>query len=1455
MRPILNANPIKNTLVLVLLLFVQTLRAQNPVANFSATPLSGCSPLVVNFQNLSSGATSYSWAFGNGNTSTLQNPTATYFAPGTYTVSLTATNVNGSHTVTKSQYITVYEPPNVTFQATNRSGCFPLRTQFTDQSTPGAGNVNTNWLWDFGDGSTSTLQNPLHSYIAAGNFTVTLRVTNDKGCVKTFTRPNYINVTNGVKASFTKTLPTVCGAPANIRFTNTTTGPAVLSYSWNFGDGSPLSNAVSPIHTYTANGTYTATLVATSTAGCQDTAFSGPIVIGGFNTAFTISPQSCADKSVTFTNTSNPTPASSIWRFGDGGTATTLNATHTYTAPGVYTVWLINNYTQCRDSISQQVTVNANPVADFTAPVTGRCEPPFTANFQDISTGGAAGWQWDFGDGGTSTLQNPSHTYTSYGTYTVTLIVTSTTGCTDTIVKPDYIRVSRADISITGLPARGCIPFVLRPIPVINAVDAVTSYQWDFGDGGTSNVQLPTHVYTVQGLYTVRLIITTSTGCRDTLLMTDAVRVGSKPVANFSGAPTPVCARQPVQFTDLSAPADEWFWDFGDGGTSTLQNPSYAYQDTGYFDVMLIAYNNGCPDTIIRNNYIYVLPPVARFTVTPDCTNRLRFTFTDNSIAPQTWEWNFGDGSPVSNVQNPIHIFPSLGTYNVRLVVTNGGCSDTTTVEVKSLDANPDFTANRTTACHPSEITFTASNVSVPDIVNYFWDFGDGNTINTSTPVATHTYTISGSFNVTLTVTDLNGCVDTRTKNAYIRINGPEANFNAPVNTGCQGLNVVFNDLSTNDGVNSIVSWHFIFGDGNSQTFTAPPFQHVYSTVGSFSVRLIVTDALGCKDTMVRFNHVIITDPVPNFTSPDTLTCPGGSVRFNNTSVPGGTGLTHLWTFGDGNTSTTASPTHVYATSGLYTVKLRVRDVRGCMDSLTRVNYIRVERPVPNFTVNDSLSSCLPFEVKFTNTSQYYATSLWDFGPGEGSSTLVNPVHYYSQPGTFPVKLIVYNPGGCRDSIIKTIRVYDTLGSRVNYTPITGCSPLNANFNTATAGQMTSYFWDFGDGTTTTSTTPNINHVYTSFGKFLPSVIMEDPTGCLIPLRGLDTVRVSGATANFGADSLLFCDRATVTFIDSTTFNDPVVQYSWNFGDGNTSNLQNPVHTYTSPGLYNVQLAIQTSLGCRDTLVKSSMITIVQRPLVDIGGDTSICMNESLLHTGLFIQPDTSVVTWIWQFPNGNTSTLQNPPPQVYSVPGTFTVTGIATNSTGCRDTTTQVITVHALPTITIPGQMTIQSGFPVTIPATYSPNVVSWVWSPSTGLSCGDCPTPTAEPTTNTTYQVYFTDNNGCSNIGEVQVLVICKNANLFMPNTFSPNGDGSNDVFYPRGHGLDRVKHLRIFNRWGEVVFERTNFQVNQAASGWNGMFRGKKAQADVYVYQIEVFCDNGEVIRINGNVALIL
>ncbi len=1440
----------KTTIVLIASIFYSLFSfAQTP--NFTAQTTSGCSPLVVNFQDQSTGnITSWFWDFGNGGTSTLQHPSATYFTPGTYTVKLTVTGTSGPKTTTKTNYITVYGKPTVNFKVSDSTGCYPLYAQFTDLSTPSAGTVNTSWVWDFGDGTQSTQQNPLHVYTASGNYTVSLKVTNDKGCTAVIPKISYIQISGGVESNFTSTQPTVCRPPFNISFTNSSTGPGTLTWTWDFGDGNN-SNAQNPVHTYTSPGNYTVSLITTSSSGCIDTmTVSNMLNIQNINTAFTAPDSVCVNAPANMLNTSSPTPSSSIWDFGDGTTDNTIDAIKTFSTVGTYNIKLYNTYSYCSDSASKTIIVLPRPVAAFATNDTFKCQPSLTASFQDQSTN-AVSWQWSFGDGGNSTQQNPTHTYSSFGSYDVQLIVTNASGCTDTLKKTNYVRITKPVISFAGLPARGCLPFTLSPVANIVTEDVVTSWSWNFGDGFFSNLPNPSHTYTVQGTYDLTLTITTSTGCTETYTLQGAIKVGRKPIVNFTAAPNPVCAFQNVQFTDLTNEADEWLWQFGDGSSSNQQNPLHQYSDTGLFHVVLIATNNGCADSLRINNLIRVKPPIADFTFQTNCNNRLQFNFIDSSIGATTWYWDFGDGTN-SNVQNPVHFFPALGSYTVSLTVTNDTCSHTFSRLIKVIDESPDFTANFTSACKPSTFQFSAITADFSNIAQYLWDFGNGvqyTGVGIPGATASHYYTLSGYYTISVITTDIYGCKDTVVKNNYIRVNGPEADFSATNTSGCKGLTTTFNDLSTNDGISNIVSWKWDFGDGNVQTYSGGPFQHTYVNAGTYTVKLTVTDAGGCVDSIIKTNLIIATDPNPSFTA-DTLGCPGSTINFYNNST--GANITSVWYFGDGANSNLTAPSHQFADTGRYTIKLVITDQYGCKDSLIRNSYVKIARPVASYTVNDSISSCTPFEVHFTNTSDYYYTYVWNLSGG--TSSVLHPVQFYTVPGVYQISLVVASPGGCLDTARSTITVYDTSGARVTYTPLDGCKPLTVSLTAYTPGPMDLYTWDFGDGILISDTSNTITHVYNFFGKFVPKVILTDPTGCIIPVSGIDTIRIKGATAKFGLDKQFFCDSGWVSFSDSTIYNDSLSLYNWDFGDGITSNLQNPTHQYTSPGLYTVTLNVQTEFACVDTFRIVEAVKVVESPLISIGGDSIICVNDFIDHLGLFQRPDSSVVQWSWQFPNGNTSNLQNPFPQQYLSAGNFTVNTIAVNSSGCRDSATKNILVHPLPTVSLPSTITKQAGFPVTIPATYTSNVMNWEWTPGETLDCPSCPQPIATPKFNTKYLVSFVDSNGCKNTGEVQIIVICKDANVFVPNTFSPNNDGSNDIFYVRGKGLERVKSLRIFNRWGEIVFEQQNFPVNNPGYGWNGTYKGNKPVPDVYVYQVEVFCENSQVIRFEGNIALI-
>jgi gliding motility-associated-like protein len=1441
--------------LLMLLLLASTLSlAQTPIANFTANKQSGCAPLIVSFQDQSTGnPTSWNWNFGNGATSTLRNPSTTYLTPGNYTVTLTVSNANGSNTKTVSNYITVYDKPQVNFSANTVYGCAPLAVQFTNLTNPGAGTSIATSTWDFGNGTTSTASNPSYTYGINGSFSVTLIVVNDKGCVGSLNKPQYITVLPTVNADFSFGNTNTCQPPFPISFTNASTGQSPLSYQWNFGDGATATQQ-NPVHNFLNTGNFNVTLISTSSTGCKDTVVK-TVNIPVRTTGFTAPDTSCVGQPIVFNNNSVPAPTSAAWNFGDATTSTAINPVKTYSNPGSYTINLVNTYNNCVDSVKKTIIIQPKLTASFIANKTKSCKPPFTVDFSDLSFANPVSWLWNFGDGTYSTLQHPSHTYTGYGIFNVTLTVINAAGCKDSITKSGLIQVQRPVITLNPFNKKGCVPFTIMPTANINTIDNITGYLWSFGDGGTSTSATPVHTYTAQGTYPVSLTITTSTGCTQTFNMTDSVKVGTRPNISFTGGPSPVCAKVPVAFVNLTSPADQYLWLFGDGGSSTEQNPNYPFVMPGTFDVTLIATNNGCKDTLVVPQYITVLPPVAKFTARPDCNNRKKVTFTDNSIQPLTWFWDFGDGT-TSTSQNNVHIYPALGSYNVTLIVTNGSCADTITKTVQCIDENPDFNILSDSSCRNTTVFFNSMNYNTALIRNFIWNFGDGGTAQGANyDTVTHKYVNAGNYNVKLLTVDLNGCRDSIVKNNFIRINGPKAKFDAINRNGCAGLTTIFRDSSIIDGIHPIASIKFIFGDGTSQVFNTPPYTHRYDSVGTFSVTMIAFDVTGCSDTITIPNYIKTTKPAAAFYTADTLACPGMQLKFQDRST--GTGLQYRWTFGDGtgNFSTTASPVYYYYTPGLYSVSLKITDNNGCSDSLTKLNYIKVEKPVSSFTMSDSISLCPPFKVNFTNNSSYYNNVKWIFGDGS-NTTILDPVHYYTQVQSYTVSLIAFHKKGCSDTSSKTVTILNPTNNSITYNPLVGCKPHGVSFTTV--GPTTAnfnYTWDFGNGVTDTASGSTNHHVYSNFGNYIPSVIISDQNGCVKSIKGVDTIRIKGSKSNFGADKTEACLAANINFIDSTISNDPIASYAWLFGDGNSSTQHTPSHYYANAGTYTVTLSTITLNGCKDTATKPLYIHIYQEPQIDIGGDTGVCIYGSLNHQGLIIaSPDTSTLNWQWIFPNGNNASQQNPAAQTYNTAGDFTVTALVSNHHGCKDTATKNIHVYPLPTSTMPDEITKIAGTPIQIPASYSSNVNQWNWDEYFSLSCNTCPQPVANPMHDTMYIVEYTDRHGCKNRDSIWVKVMCPGTNLFIPNTFSPNGDGSNDVFYPRGKGIVTVDLMRIFNRWGEIVYEKQNFMPNDAGAGWNGTFKGKKAQSDVYIYQCKAHCENGQVITVNGNITLI-
>jgi gliding motility-associated-like protein len=1421
---------------------------QNPVANFNASVTSGCSPLKVTFNDQSTGnPTSWSWDFGNGQLSTVQNPTVSYSQPGTYTVRLIVKNDSGIDDEIKTDYITVFQGPKASFTANMTTSCEPGTIQFTDLSTAPAGSSVTSWSWNFGDEGTSAQQNPSHTYTNTGFYTVSLQVTSSTGCKSTITIGRYIRIVNGVDVDFAYSQPATCRPPFMINFQDQSSGPGTLSYSWSFGNGAN-STSKNPSTTYPSAGTYQVHLTVQSNLGCSG-AITKDIVVAGKTTDFTFPSTICIGQEVNFKNNSSPSPVSSLWTFSDGTSSSQINPVKTFLAGGSFKVKLINNYGNCSDSITKTVTVITSPTVDFSANDSTACDAPFTVQFTDKSPG-ASSWLWDFGDGMTSTLQNPSHTYSSSGFYDVTLSITLVGGCSNTITKPQYIKIKQTTVAISNAPAGGCIPFTYSPIASIQSVDSIISYSWDFGDGGSSTVKNPTHTYNSAGSYDLQLTITTQSGCVKTLTIPNGVRTGTKPTADFSFTPNGACASTPVKFTDLSPPAPganvEWNWDFGDGSTSTLQNPTHTFQDTGNLTIRFTVLNNDCPDIISKT--ITVLPPVAKFGYQVNCNKRLNVTFSDSSLAnpvygPVTYQWDFGDGSPTSTLQNPTHSYSSLGVYTVTLTVTNGSCTYPTSKAISLFSEPADFSISKNPVCKNEAFILSATTSNAANISNYTWTVGTTTLTDTGRSIS---YRIPGygTYDVTLTIQDINGCISSKTIPQYITVSGPVANF-APVGQGgCINKQINFNDLSTS--IATITQWTWNFGDGTIQNFTSPPFSHSYAQPGSYSVSLTVKDNGNCSDKTEMSNAVLITNPVAGFRA-DTLYCPQAPLQFVDTSV--GLALTYTWDFGDGGSSSLQNPIHSYSSANSYTIKLKIKDLAGCEDSTTKTKYINIRRPTSAFDIADSSGICLPVVTSFTFKGTDYKNFYWDFGDG-ATTTAQNPSHFYNLYGTYTPKLFLIGPGGCIDSAQATVNAYDPkANTQVTFNPATACNSLTANFSLTTPPGF-SYKFYFGDGTFDSTQQHNLTHFYASPGNYPAFIVYSDKFGCE-PSANIGTIHVYGALPLFGKSKKEFCDTGQVFFTNYTLSNDPVTSTVWDFGDGSTSTIKTPSHFFGAPGTYIVKLTVTTQNQC--TSIYSDTIRVYPTPVLSISGRDTICVNSTEEFMGNTPTPD-STLKWQWNFGNGSSAQTQNVS-VLYSAVGNYNIQLKGTNKLGCEDTTSHAVVVVPLPTATpVSNPITIISGASAQLNMEYTGPIVSYNWLPVQHLSCTDCPQPTANPQFTTDYKLQIQDRYGCKNSSDITVKVICNGQNFFIPNTFSPNGDGINDMFYLRGTGLFRVNSMMIFNRWGEVVFEKKNFQVNDPMAGWDGTYKGKKATPDVYIYQVEIVCDNGETMKYSGNIALI-
>ena len=1302
-----------------------------PVAQFGVSGnLNTCvRPNPILFTDSSTGGNlSYSWSFPGGIPSTYNSatpPPVVYNQCGVYSAGLVVTNSSGCvSTQYLPNYLTI--PCNTaSFVVTPANGCLPLTSSFNSTTSTGS---PVSWTWDFGDpGSgtdTSNLQNPTHIYNSPGCHTVTLTTTTAEGCTYVDSLPGAVCAGFRPHANFSGYPPMNCAnKPINFVDSSSNEYDYTQRY-WNFHTPSPLtteSTDSNPSYTYNQAGIWDITLIV-SNYDCADTITKDSYVQTVFPVAMPKVSNICGSPLSVILDGSASQGAQSYQWIIIGGTPVTSDSASvvaTFPSPGTYSASLnvINDSTACNDLVNVPITISG-PEAEFTALPRNGCSP-MQACFSNSSTI-ANRYEWHITDDAltldtTFNSPSPCFNFNKPGIYNVRLIVGDTTGCTDTLYKPHYIVVSSPAAAFNATPVTGCAPLAVSFNDLSTyKVAGIAGWQWNFGDqmSGQFNSSMqasPPHIYNNAGSYSVALTITDSNGCVSTNQVLNYIVV-DKPGITYSVSSTSNCSGVTACFTSSSVGNGlHYNWIFGDSVTSTQANPCHLYLHSGNFNVSgIVTDAAGCTDTFTQIQTVQVVIPHPAFvadTTTATCPPlSVSFTNLTTGATPAvTWLWNFGDGQ-TSTLKNPFHIYASPGLFTVSLTasVPNGCVDSVVHVDyIKISGPTATLAAAPGSGCVPYNQCLHAFSTNT---VSYTWDFGDGTVIAGADSIC-YTYLRTGLFYPQLVLDNGLGCVYAMPLGS-LWVNGMVAYFKNN-NTGLCGAGTVqFTDSSY--GTTTVQSYRWDFSDptsGAQNTSTQANPTHYFANAGYYRVIENIVSANGCvnADTQtVMINKlplpvVIVVNPGP---------CGADTVKFiaqtNDSAII--TGIS--WNFGDpgsglANTATALHAQHYYSNPGSYTVTLTATDGHNCTADSTATIVVH-QKPLANFTAGNKCLNAQP--VTFLSNSQNANSYHWSFGDGT-QGNLINPTHTYTGAGIYSASLIVQNQF-CADTFSSSVNIYSLPVAAFTLSAIDYCGApqiININNNSSNAGN---FVWSFGNGNSSTLANPVANYSDTGSFNILLSAISAH--GCIDTISHSIMIHSKPAAGFLVSD--VCANHQPLVFNNITTHGN---YYSWNFGDGNTSALFSPQHSYADTGAYMVTMIAKTDY-CADTVKRLVEVFSLPVPAFTLT-DSALCGPNAQFAT---TNQSTNAVAYTWNFGNSTYSNDSNPV-ALYNAPGNYIIQLIAHSNHGCMDTIQKAVTVYPKPAAP---QINIEPGAgcaPLTVHlSANTTNATSFAWNFGTGAA-----------------------------------------------------------------------------------------------------------------------------------------
>ena len=996
----------------------------------------------------------------------------------------------------------IINKPVPEFSANTKTGLAPLEVSFVNTSRD-----FDQCHWSFGDGKESNKDNPIHIYKESGIYSVELTAMNASG-KESLKYKKYIHVIDPPPISNFSASKISGTPPLEVQWKDLSTGE-IDSWSWDFGDGAE-SDKENPVHTYQEpNKVYSVALTVKGPGGKHTKIEHNYIHVNAFPPIanFRMEPEvGIAPLNVQFYDQSQGTISKATWFIDTIQYSQTTNPEYTFITPGTYNILLKVDGPGGQDEKIAHVTVKwPPPIANFIATPNSGVEP-LEVQFKDQSLGNISQWLWHFGDNQTSHDQHPKHVFKQSASFTVQLTVTGLGG-QKTKERINYINVNQAPppliADFSASPQTENTP--LNVIFSDESKGRILTWHWDFGDGTTGDQPVANHTYRQAGMYFVSLTVTNNQQT-DTVQKYIEVK-SSRPSARFTLTAPSGCFPLTVSFINTSeGNIDRYLWNFGDGQSDTSENPVHVYKTPGKYTVLLTVDGPGGFDKFEQADAVTVdwPPPVSNFLVIPDKgVAPLTVQMIDQSVGRITsWQWLFDNGGTAFR-QECSSTYALPGQYDISLVVSGPGGSHSKTiyqaVTVEYPAPEPDFSANPTKGNAPQSIQFT--DHSSGTITHWLWNFGDGHTSNDQHPL--HLYEKQGQYTVSLTTTGPGGS-NIMQRKTFIDIQWPMpvVSFSAAPTSGIVPLTVKFTDQSSDQ----IQNWLWMFGDekpDNEPTYDITRRQqhpvHIYTQPGQYSVSLTVSNPGSQRTEKKDFLISVLSPSDPEVLTPLELsadfyasTIQGGAplkIQFFNTTSDQTASM--QWDFGDNVTSQKISPVHTYTQAGIFTVKLTATTDQST-DEKERRHYIDVTPPEPvaNFSMTPK-TGATPLTVCFNDLSVNTIDQwLWDFGDGH-SSDQQHPIHKYQNAGNYRVSLTVKGPGGSDTHENSSVTVY--LPLKAKYSWSYNNLSTRVVFINQSSGQIVSYHWDFGDGTTSQQEHPQ--KIYDRPGTYWITLTVKAPNG------------------------------------------------------------------------------------------------------------------------------------------------------------------------------------------------------------------------------------------------------------------------------------------------------------------------------------------------------------------------